>query len=674
MPKINQLTRASRIADTDLIPKENSAGTSTESATAAQLAEYFRGKGIQVDNTLSTPGAAADAAKTGAEVADLKNAIIDYNAYDVLKLFGTYQNRETNGITYTWNADKTVCTVNGTASGYANDAFYSNTGTVPSQIVPGKRYTVHFTSAVSSVGFSILSYHGGSSSTYDTVLRATTTGVYTIQIPNNITGLVVRFDMRPGDSASYAQVSVALLGALSNADLDNYIQSKAYLERGSLSGSADLDDVKEDGVFFISYPNSNAHYPLNFASWMLVSCSPLANGGKLVQQVLIPYFASSSASSLQQANLRRNFNGTAWSTWEPFAGNGASYTNNYEYTTNQNTYNVTATPSITTDTNNYLATTGTSADRTTDIVTMLTSSGICNLGPGVFYVNNLVMPDRSVIRGSGSATRVIMSGTSDGCAIQMGKKCAVQDMQIMGATAEPTLTTVGGRHGILWSGTFAQDQSSANQPQRGIVSNVWISWFTGGAITCYNTGTPTYCALEVTNAFIDVCGVGLNISYYSEYHKFTNIRTSSCIYGCINNGGNNMFVNCDFSTCKNGLLMDNSTGQSPNNSHGSMVGCVFNHINSNTGVAITILNCDNGFTFDGCQIFYGQIQINDSDGVTIANSVFGTTNTDITISGGGVVLFANNTHGSAPTITVTNNANVHFVNCYVRSTGAVVSN
>lgn len=75
MPKINQLTRASQIADSDLIPKENAAGTSTEAATAAQLAEYFRGKGVQVDNTLSTPGAAADAAKTGAEVADLKNAL-----------------------------------------------------------------------------------------------------------------------------------------------------------------------------------------------------------------------------------------------------------------------------------------------------------------------------------------------------------------------------------------------------------------------------------------------------------------------------------------------------------------------------------------------------------------------------------------------------------------------
>ncbi|MBR5366998.1 MAG: serine hydrolase [Clostridia bacterium] len=73
--KISQLTPASSIADTDLIPKENAGGTSTEAATAAQLANYFKSKGVQVDNTLSTPGAAADAAKTGAEVTDLKNAI-----------------------------------------------------------------------------------------------------------------------------------------------------------------------------------------------------------------------------------------------------------------------------------------------------------------------------------------------------------------------------------------------------------------------------------------------------------------------------------------------------------------------------------------------------------------------------------------------------------------------
>lgn len=73
--KISQLTPASSIADTDVLAKENASGTSTEAVTAAQLAEYAKRKGIQVDNTLSTPGAAADAAKTGEEITDLKNKL-----------------------------------------------------------------------------------------------------------------------------------------------------------------------------------------------------------------------------------------------------------------------------------------------------------------------------------------------------------------------------------------------------------------------------------------------------------------------------------------------------------------------------------------------------------------------------------------------------------------------
>lgn len=99
--KISQLTPASSIADTDVLAKENASGTSTEAVTAAQIAEYAKRKGIQVDNTLSTPEAAADAAKTGEEVAELKNASFTMNSgfrtqipngtdYNTLTTIGNY--------------------------------------------------------------------------------------------------------------------------------------------------------------------------------------------------------------------------------------------------------------------------------------------------------------------------------------------------------------------------------------------------------------------------------------------------------------------------------------------------------------------------------------------------------------------------------------------------------
>ena len=104
-----------------------------------------------------------------------------------------------------------------------------------------------------------------------------------------------------------------------------------------------------------------------------------------------------------------------------------------------------------------------------------------------------------------------------------------------------------------------------------------------------------------------------------------------------------------------------------------MIGCVFNHTNNNTGIGIKILNCNNGFIFTGCQIFFSQIDIEDSGGIVISDSNFGTTNCDITIKNGGIVLFTNNMHGDTPTINVTNNNKVHFVNCYNRQTGALIA-
>lgn len=322
--------------------------------------------------------------------------------------------------------------------------------------------------------------------------------------------------------------------------------------------------------------------------------------------------------------------------------------------------------------NGDLESTGDTTDRTAEILSMLTATKKCRLGTGVFYVKNLDMPVESSIIGCGNGTKIIM-GSGDGYAIKMTNYCHISDCAIYGTESSiPTPAAIGNRHGILWQGNYSEDQTPTNQPQMGTIDNVLIGYFEGGAITCENTGYGTFNNLEVTNIFAKYCGAGINIPYWSEFHKFTNVRTAWCLYGCINNGGNNIFTNCDFSTCIHGLLMDNSESQSPNNTHGSMIGCVFNHTDNNTGTGIEILNCANGFTFVGCQIFFSKINIEDSDGIIISNSNFGDSNCDININGGGAVLFMGNMHQAQPTKTITNNNNVHFVNCYVRNTGAVV--
>lgn len=419
-------------------------------------------------------------------------------------------------------------------------------------------------------------------------------------------------------------------------------------------------------------------------TWLLVDANtyedkPMATGvGFLRVSVLNDNWVLQEFYSFGAQLYKREFtkNTTSVEAWSLVGGGGGGQvTNEYTFNEYQQTVNLTATPTITTDTNNYLASTGDTTDRTADILAMLQATGTCHLGAGDFWVDSLIMPDNTSLIGCGNATRVYLIAGDNKFAIRMSSYCTVSDMWILGSQSAITHTsTVGTRHGIFWQGNYTEDSSSAHQPKAATISNVYIYAFSGGGITCYDTGYGTINYVAATNVHIENCCAGLNISYWSEFHKFTNVRCWGGYYGCINNGGNNVFVNCDFSSNTGvAFLMDNAQLQSPNNSHGSCIGCVFNHTASNTGVGIKILNCNNGFVFTGCQIFYSQIQIEDTAGVTVASCNFGVNNCNISVTNGGVILFLGNIHQDAPTITVVNNSNVHFVNCYSRTTGELIT-
>lgn len=424
--------------------------------------------------------------------------------------------------------------------------------------------------------------------------------------------------------------------------------------------SSDLNDVTSFGTWLLISNNTYQNVPENSTAGFL-RVSPCST-------YILQEFYTFSSKKL----YARHIAGAVPTQWDKI-GSGSSITNNYQFNTTQQAVTMSAHPTLTTDTNQYLAASGDTSDRTADILAMLQGEGVCRLGPGHFYVSNLVMPDDTSIIGSGMATTIhLLLSVTDGAAVTLGSNCSVSDLVLQGRTTyTPSSASVGRRHGILFAGDYTQ---SGTAPLACILSNLRICNFDGGAITCYDTGYGTYDFVNCEGVNIENCDAGINVSYWSEFHKFTNVRTWGCYYGCINNGGNNVFTNCDFSKCVVGFLMDNSQGQSPNNSHGSAIGCVFNHSDNNTGTGIRILDCDNGFIFSACQIFFSKIDIQDSDGVVFQGCNFGQANCDISVNGGGVVLFANNMHqGTPPSITITGNTNVHFVNCYNRATGAPIS-
>jgi len=311
----------------------------------------------------------------------------------------------------------------------------------------------------------------------------------------------------------------------------------------------------------------------------------------------------------------------------------------------------------------HLESTQDTTDRTEEILAQL-ETGYCSLGPGDFYISGLTMPKNSTLSGVGNSTRLILLEEGKSYAITLDSYCIVRDLQILGDLDVPVITKdLGDRHGILFVGNASED--AFDQPELCQIENCLIQNFSGGGITCSDTGYTLKASINVTDCSILNCGAGINISYFSEYHQFANVGVQNCYYGCINNGGNNVFINCNFGGNTLGFIIDNSSEQSPNNSHGSAVGCTFNHSDGNEGVGICILNAQYGFVFSDCQIFYSQIVIEDSNGISFNNCNFGSEET-IQINDGTLVLLNGCMFGSAPNLLISDNENVELVNCYTR--------
>ena len=315
-----------------------------------------------------------------------------------------------------------------------------------------------------------------------------------------------------------------------------------------------------------------------------------------------------------------------------------------------------------------LTSTNDKTDRAAEIEALLQAEGCCTLGSGVFYVSGITMPQSTTLMGMGAATRLILlPELEEGFAVRLTSYCTIKDLAIDGAEEEiPCPDTIGNRHGLLFKSN-ATTEKWEDDPRNATVSNCVIRCFSGGGITCTDTGYSLRCIMAVSNCHILGCGAGINITRLSEYHDFSNVICTNNLYGCINNGGNNTFSACSFSANKVGFMIDNEGEKSPNNSHGTVVGCTFNHCGNNEGIAILLHSVSHGFVFTGCQIFYGKIVIKDS-----VNVVFNALNmgrkTSIDVTGGGLVMFncCALRKATDTAITVTQNNAVKLIHCYTR--------
>ena len=315
--------------------------------------------------------------------------------------------------------------------------------------------------------------------------------------------------------------------------------------------------------------------------------------------------------------------------------------------------------------------TGDTRDRSREIEEILEQKGCCILGIGTFFVSGVTMPAKSTLMDLGEGSVLVLDPTlEEGYTVKMGTCCRVENLSMAGSLEDlGRPAAMGNRHGLGFVGDCTP-KNRTPQIKYGIANDLHIYNFSGGGVTCAGTGFSCNSSLAATNLRIHSCGVGINIPLFSEYHKFTNALCTQNIYGCINNGGNNMFTACSFDGNKVGFLIDNSDKSACNKSHGSAVGCTFNHSDSNKGIGIQVLGSSHGYVFSACQLFFSQIVVENSLGVQFVDFNCGK-DEKITVRGGGMVRFSGCSFSKPPVVKIEENPYVLWENCYYRSGGEV---
>lgn len=322
-------------------------------------------------------------------------------------------------------------------------------------------------------------------------------------------------------------------------------------------------------------------------------------------------------------------------------------------------------------------------DMTAAIMLMLKTTGHCKLGPGTFYVSgNIDLPFGACLEGCGYNTIVrLFPDTNSGYITRILQNNTVRGIRFSGGKSSPANLLVddsnfGLRNGIVFTGNADGEEESRSQALTNIITDCWFENFDGAGFYGHNTGGGIANTVSMSDCFIRNCRVGINIDYYMEYSKFTSCIINSCYYACINNGGNNVFTGCTFHGVV-GWMCDNTNQDKRNNTHGSCIGCTFNHINNinrpdilGRGSAIIILNGNSGYVFSGCQFWYGNIVIDNSRAISFSDCLFGNSDPVITVSGDDWgVFFHDNTFFNKPVLHV--NSKTRFVDCFT-SDGSLV--
>lgn len=141
------------------------------------------------------------------------------------------------------------------------------------------------------------------------------------------------------------------------------------------------------------------------------------------------------------------------------------------------------------------------------------------------------------------------------------------------------------------------------------VRNCDFKDFSLAGINLYRTHKLYTRTFKITDCVFGESYFGLLSDTRSEYHTITGCTFAYNQMGAFIAGGNNFMGTCHFDANSVGLVLSGTSGE--NDSHGSIVGSSFNH---NKSFSICAIDINNGFTFNGCHAFDGDILLDNAKG------------------------------------------------------------
>lgn len=325
---------------------------------------------------------------------------------------------------------------------------------------------------------------------------------------------------------------------------------------------------------------------------------------------------------------------------------------------------------------------GTDADNMINAIRL--SGGYCKLAPGTYYIPVMAFPSVPVtIEGSGKETVIVVDKDADyEYGIRVSNNSAIRHLTLR--SSDTTYTPADIYSGTVKHGINVRPSTGTGKTHV-TIEDVTVENFSGAGILLNQTGEDPDDGCHVLNCFVTNCGAGIQANIHAEFNRIECCNFAGCYYGAINDGGNNVFSNCGFSGNKYGFFMDNTDGSLSNNTHGTVIGCIFNHEDYDDetlgkGHAIYMIGASSGMQFIGGQIFYGSIYLKNCQAIAINGFNFGQMKEngsnvgvkiqfDHTDESTYTFLMTNSIFTRAPRIVIPsgdNNLNFIISNCYTR--------